>query len=280
MSAIETTTDIIALINCDQSVKALFETYILHNRKIVFFDNGLQLINAWKKQNLPIVALVSQSDVLAVNGITLLENLQKRNILAVPFCLILSKEQLTPHKLTLAITSGVSEVFTSPLAANNIEIRLNFLIDNWAKISSKQQQKAFTPYKTSTIKRAFDLFFAGMALVCLLPLFLAIYLWIKIESKGPAFYYALRVGSGYKVFKFYKFRSMFTDADKRLKDLKHLNQYATNTDVENIPISDDLDVRCTECKMADISCRFPIYADNIQWCEKSYIENKSSKKRP
>jgi hypothetical protein len=70
---------------------------------------------------------------------------------------------------------------------------------------------------------------------------------------------------------------MYADADKRLKDLKHLNQYATNTALENIPISDDLDVRCTECKAADISCRFPIYADNIEWCEKSYIENKASK---
>ena len=277
MSILETNMDIIALINCDYTVKALFETCQLHNRKIVCFDNGLQLLTNWKKQELSIVAIVSQSDVLAANGIALLENLQKRDALTVPFCLILPKEQVSARKLSLAITSGVSEVFTSPLNAINIETRLNFLINNWAKISSKQHLKAFTPYKTSTTKRAFDLFFAGMALICLSPLFLAIYLWIKIESKGPAFYYALRVGSGYKVFKFYKFRSMFTDADKRLKELQHLNQYAAANSATITQSIDESDFRCGECKAADISCRFPIYADKIQWCEKSYIENKASK---
>ncbi len=277
MSTLDNNIGIIALINCDYTVKALFETYQLQNKKIVFFDNGLELINNWKKQKLPIVAIISQSDVLAANGIALLESLQKTETLTVPFCLILPREHISPRKLSLAITSGVSEIFTSPLVTINVETRLNFLIDNWAKISSKQQHKAFSPYKTSLTKRAFDLFFAGMALICLSPLFLVIYLWIKIESKGPAFYYALRVGSGYKVFRFYKFRSMFTDADKRLKELQHLNQYAAANNASTTTAIDETDFRCAECKTADISCRFPIYADKIEWCEKSYIENKASK---
>jgi len=242
----------------------------------MYFENGIELINNWKKHKLQIVAIVSQSDVLSVNGISLLENLEKRQLLNTPFCLILPKEQLSEHKRNLALERGVAELFTKPINAESIETRLNFLIANWKKISNKQQLKAFAPYKTEFLKRAFDILFAGTALICLSPLFLIIYLWIKLESKGPAFYYALRVGTGYRVFKFYKFRSMFTDADKRLKDLKHLNQYAANKE-EEIPISDDLDVRCADCKAADISCRFPIYADKIEWCEKSYIENKSSK---
>ncbi|MFC4232066.1 sugar transferase [Parasediminibacterium paludis] len=278
MNLAETSTEIIAFINCDSTTKALFETYQLSGRKMMYFENGIELVNNWKKNKLQIVAIVSQSDVLSVNGISLLENLEKRQLLTTPFCLILPKEQLTEHKRKLALESGVAELFTTPLSAESIETRLNFLITNWSKISNKQQHKAFAPYKTEFLKRAFDLLFAGTALICLSPLFLIIYLWIKLESKGPAFYYALRVGTGYRVFKFYKFRSMYADADKRLKDLKHLNQYAANKEVvEDIPIADDLDVRCAECKAADIACRFPIYADNIQWCEQSYIENKSSK---
>ncbi len=277
MNPTDATTQLIALINCDSTTKALFTTYQLNNRQIVHFENGIDLVNNWKKNKLDIVAIVSQSDVLSSNGISLLENLKKRKLLTTPFCLVLPKDQVTEHKLKLALTGGVAEVFTTPLMAINIETRLNFLIDNWVKISSKQQHKVFAPYKTELFKRAFDLFFAGMALLCLSPLFLIIYLWIKIESKGPAFYYALRVGTGYRVFKFYKFRSMYADADKRLKDLKHLNQYATTTDAVQIAAIDHMDLRCAECKNADITCRFPIYADNIQWCEKSYIENKSSK---
>ncbi len=277
MNSLENEQAFIALINCDSNTRIAFETYQLGNNKIINFDNGIDLVNNWKKNKLNIVAIVSQSDVLSANGISLLENLEKRKLLTTPFCLILPKEQMSEHKLRLALESGVAEVFTMPLKTDSIETRLNFLIDKWPRIISKQQQKAFTPHKIEFLKRAFDILFAGTALICLSPLFLIIYLWIKIESKGPAFYYALRVGTGYRVFKFYKFRSMYADADKRLKDLKHLNQYATNKDAEPIPIADDLDLRCLECKTADITCRFPIYADNIQWCEKSYIENKSSK---
>ena len=74
-------------------------------------------------------------------------------------------------------------------------------------------------------KRFFDILFSSLALIGLSPLFLIVYLAVKMESKGPAFYYSLRVGTGYTIFKFYKFRSMYTGADARLKDLKHLNQY-------------------------------------------------------
>ena len=277
MGSEETPTTIIALINCNNVTKELFKTYNLGNTSIMYYENGLELINAWTKNNLQIVAVVSQSDVLSANGISLLENLKRRQLLKTPFCLILPREQITEYKLKLALDGGVAEIFSMPLKAENIETRLNFLIENWAKISLKKRHKLYKPYKIEFLKRAFDLLFAGTALICLSPIYLIIYLWIKTESRGPAFYYAFRVGTGYKVFKFYKFRSMFTDADKRLKDLKHLNQYATNTGLENIPISEDLDVRCSECKTADISCRFPIYADKIQWCEKSYIENKASK---
>jgi lipopolysaccharide/colanic/teichoic acid biosynthesis glycosyltransferase len=50
---------------------------------------------------------------------------------------------------------------------------------------------------------------------------------IKLESKGPAIFKSKRVGTNYKVFEFLKFRSMYTDAEKRLKKLsKTGNQYA------------------------------------------------------
>ncbi len=48
---------------------------------------------------------------------------------------------------------------------------------------------------------------------------------IRIESKGPIIYKSKRVGSNYQIFDFLKFRSMYTDADKHLKDFNALNQY-------------------------------------------------------
>ncbi|RMF26966.1 MAG: sugar transferase, partial [Bacteroidetes bacterium] len=59
-------------------------------------------------------------------------------------------------------------------------------------------------------------------------LMLLIALAIKLESRGPVIYRSKRVGTGYEVFDFFKFRTMYVDADKRLEELKHLNQYGKN----------------------------------------------------
>lgn len=74
-------------------------------------------------------------------------------------------------------------------------------------------------------KRLFDMVFAGLCLLFLLPLFAIVALLIKLESGGPVFYYSYRVGTGYRIFKFWKFRSMRPDADQLLAGMKNLNQY-------------------------------------------------------
>lgn len=130
----------------------------------------------------------------------------------------------------MTLKAGVADVFKLPIKKENIEIRLPLLIEKWDDLKNANQVSDFHKYKTPFIKRVFDIFFAGMAIILLSPLLLTICILLKLESKGPIFYYALRVGSGYRTFKFYKFRSMVVNADKRLKDLKHLNQYAPSAD--------------------------------------------------
>jgi lipopolysaccharide/colanic/teichoic acid biosynthesis glycosyltransferase len=105
--------------------------------------------------------------------------------------------------------------------------RISYLLKNPVK-PAKKEEALLKTYKIPWDKRLFDLLFAGAALLFLSPLFLIIAILIRLESKGPVFYYSLRVGTGYKVFRFYKFRSMFTGADAKLKNLAHLNQYKEN----------------------------------------------------
>src|SRR5690606_13962771 len=58
--------------------------------------------------------------------------------------------------------------------------------------------------------------------------FIVIALLIKLESKGPIIYKSKRAGTGYRIFDFYKFRSMVVDADKKLQELSKIsNQYAS-----------------------------------------------------
>lgn len=64
------------------------------------------------------------------------------------------------------------------------------------------------------MKRLFDILASGLGLVCLSPLFTAVAVWIKLDSRGPVFYRQVRVGKGNKDFRIFKFRSMRPDSDK------------------------------------------------------------------
>lgn len=62
-------------------------------------------------------------------------------------------------------------------------------------------------------KRTFDVLFATVGLLLLSPLFLLGSLLAKLQSKGPVFYKAKRVGRGEIIFEMYKFRTMILNAD-------------------------------------------------------------------
>lgn len=88
--------------------------------------------------------------------------------------------------------------------------------------------------KNDLLKRSFDVVVTAIILLLLSPLFLLIALAIRLESRGPVFYIAKRAGRGYRVFNFYKFRTMEVGADKKVDQLSHLNQYTSGT--ENGPV--------------------------------------------
>lgn len=79
-----------------------------------------------------------------------------------------------------------------------------------------------------SMKRMFDIVLSFTILVLLAPLCLIIALIIKLESRGPVLYISKRAGAGYKIFDFYKFRTMRVGADAELSQLAHLNQYSQN----------------------------------------------------
>jgi len=65
---------------------------------------------------------------------------------------------------------------------------------------------------SSTIKRAVDLLGAGLALLLLAPLLIGIALAIKLESRGPVFFVQNRYGRRNRLFRVYKFRTMYVEA--------------------------------------------------------------------
>jgi lipopolysaccharide/colanic/teichoic acid biosynthesis glycosyltransferase len=78
---------------------------------------------------------------------------------------------------------------------------------------------------SSYSKRLFDISLAAAMLVVLSPLFFLIMIALRIESRGPSIYISKRAGRGYKIFNFYKFRTMEVGADQKINEYSHMNQY-------------------------------------------------------
>ncbi|RCH55387.1 sugar transferase [Mucilaginibacter hurinus] len=207
-------------------------------------------------------------------GIPLLETLKIKRMPNVPFFLL--SVHLSANLRKLALDAGVVDIFRLPLNGEHLETRLNFLIDNWSRLKGNLVRKVPAIKKTPLGKRIFDIVFAGMVLLCISPLLLLVYIAIKLESRGPAFYYSLRVGTGYGVFKFYKFRSMYVNSDQRIMDLKHLNQYAIDAQGKKTQsVEDNTNFLCNDCRSYG-KCQFPLHADTVTWCEKQYIDSKKA----
>ncbi|MBC7904930.1 MAG: sugar transferase [Gemmatimonadaceae bacterium] len=112
--------------------------------------------------------------------------------------------------------------------------------NNQKELQRKIQRPAnyMTP-KGGFFKRSFDILVSSMALIALSPIFLVIGIAIRMESKGPIFYIAKRAGRGYRIFSFFKFRTMQIDADKKVAEMSHLNQYDAATGPVFFKVSND-----------------------------------------
>ncbi|PGZ91716.1 multidrug MFS transporter [Bacillus sp. AFS029533] len=86
-----------------------------------------------------------------------------------------------------------------------------------------QTTERSTNKKYLVIKRLMDILGALSGIFLLLPVFLVIAIIIKLEDwNGPAIFKQKRVGQNGKVFHIYKFRSMVTDAENKLKSNENL----------------------------------------------------------
>ena len=69
------------------------------------------------------------------------------------------------------------------------------------------------------IKRVFDLVVSSLALLLTWPLFIIIWIAIKLDSPGPAVIRTERVGENARIFSMLKFRSMVVGADKMQEEV-------------------------------------------------------------
>jgi exopolysaccharide biosynthesis polyprenyl glycosylphosphotransferase len=86
-----------------------------------------------------------------------------------------------------------------------------------------ENQRALTLY--SLLKRVIDIIGSLVGLILLSPLLVIIAILIKWEDpKGSVFFYQTRIGKNEKPFRMFKLRSMYTNAEEKLKDLLDKNE--------------------------------------------------------
>ncbi|MBL7966776.1 MAG: sugar transferase [Prolixibacteraceae bacterium] len=147
----------------------------------------------------------------------------------IPF--ILLDEEKKPDVFQKAVEKKIDDLYIKPVSIETLASRILILkqVKPLTKTLDTKAKPKFVAYKTPFFKRSFDIFFASIGLIIISPILILFVIAIRLESKGKVYYISKRVGSGYKVFDFYKLRSMYTNADKRLKELAHLNQYQKET---------------------------------------------------
>jgi len=151
----------------------------------------------------------------------------KRNSLTCGLIIVLLSSKIDDKYRKKAKELKVGDFYEYPFDIEQINERLQFL-RKFKLIRADVSQLSLVlpkPYRIPIIKRLFDICFSLVTLVILLPFFFVIAILIRLDSSGPIFYKSQRAGTGYKIFNFYKFRSMRINAEKELEELKGLNQY-------------------------------------------------------
>ena len=146
--------------------------------------------------------------------------------------LLSDEERITYQKC------GINDTLNKDSSVTEINKKIQFITSRENILfDDKASGKNILHFKIPIWKRTFDIVFSLIALIILSPVFIITAIAIKLESNGPVLFKSKRVGTNYTVFDFLKFRSMFMDSDKRLKELsKTQNQYSDKIEEPVVPV--------------------------------------------
>jgi len=180
--------------------------------------------------NIPVIVFYSKEN--AGKDISDLTYLHKKFFYV---SIVLIADEMEKEESILYLKSGICHTLPSDINEDAFHRVVDYILNKQSLLKKYLKEKQeIKQFHLPLWKRLFDIFFTSCAILCLSPLLIITAIAIRIESKGSIIYKSKRVGSNYRIFDFLKFRSMYTNADKHLKDLASLNQYqAEETEKEN-----------------------------------------------
>ena len=207
-----------------------------------------------------------------------LDAIQKLRKLYSTAYIILFANSLDKEEKIAYIKVGVNCVITESITKEELLRLLAIAEDFLSKkaICDKKDKEVDRLYSfhLPLWKRAFDIAASLGAILCLSPIFAITAIAIELESKGSIVYKSKRVGSNYKIFDFYKFRSMYPDAYKILAEYKTQNLYHAEVEEISSSTSAVLQVPLTNNRSAGSL----LYSDNFSTTEHDYLKNKSTER--
>ena len=149
--------------------------------------------------------------------------------------IILLTRQLTLDDRKMYQKCGINDTIDVNSSITELNKKITFISDREMMLFDDAPSKhRILRFKIPLWKRLFDIFFSLLGIIILSPVFIITAIAIRLESKGPIIFKSKRVGTNYTVFDFLKFRSMYADAEQRLKEVAKEagNQYAEKDNEE------------------------------------------------
>jgi lipopolysaccharide/colanic/teichoic acid biosynthesis glycosyltransferase len=142
---------------------------------------------------------------------------------------ILLTRELSAEDRQVYQKCGINDTISIGASVTELNKKIQFISDREGMLFDEQMAKhRILKFKIPVWKRLFDIVFSLLAIIILSPVFIITAIAIRLESKGPVIFKSQRVGTNYTIFNFLKFRSMYIDAEKRLREVAKEagNQYA------------------------------------------------------
>ena len=239
-------------------------THVRNEHFIVFYEQGEQ-----------------DADINAINY------LKKKNK---HIYIILLTKELTAENRSVYQKSGINDTLDCNASITELNKKIQFISDRENMLFDDQQPKyRMLRFKIPLWKRVFDVLFAIIVLILTSPIFILTAIAIRLESKGPVIFKSKRVGANYTIFNFLKFRSMYQDAEERLKEVAKEagNQYAemnkqseqTSKSISsfdmgaNMTIGDDTDMMIADDEVMLVGDDFVISETDYSKEKKEEIDN-------
>lgn len=210
----------------------------LPGRQVVFTKNYLEAADACRSKKSDSHHIVFYEKNIETEDVTAI-NFLKKNCTGI--YIILLTQQLGPEERKTYQQCGINDTLDIKASVTILNKKLQFICDREDILFDTQvSKKKVLQFEIPLWKRTFDIAFSLLAILFLSPIMIITAIAIKLESPGPAVFTSKRVGTNYKVFDFLKFRSMYVDAEKRLKELsKTSNQYAEHHESQAAVSPDD-----------------------------------------